>query len=260
MKHIQILLALMMVAAFPATAPAQNYSLRELLQEGLQNSYSLKIVRNDEQTAANNNTLANAGALPTVSLSAGYSGALDNTKTKERGTGQTTHDRNVLDHTFTAGITADWTLFDGFRIQTNIQRLRELQSQSRIATRVAIEDYIANLTAEYFNLIQQEIRYKNLLSAVQLSKERLRIVEERYIIGSAARLDYRQAGVDFNADSSDVLNQHFTHPAQRTDVVQSDRPPHFRARHRYPHRYRIELRLPAGGHAAQQQRTAQRRP
>lgn len=58
MKHIQILLALMMVAAFPATAPAQNYSLRELLQEGLQNSYSLKIVRNDEQTAANNNTLA----------------------------------------------------------------------------------------------------------------------------------------------------------------------------------------------------------
>ena len=248
MKHIQILLALMMVAAFPATAPAQNYSLRELLQEGLQNSYSLKIVRNDEQTAANNNTLANAGALPTVSLSAGYSGALDNTKTKERGTGQTTHDRNVLDHTFTAGITADWTLFDGFRIQTNIQRLRELQSQSRIATRVAIEDYIANLTAEYFNLIQQEIRYKNLLSAVQLSKERLRIVEERYIIGSAARLDYRQAG------------GYFTHPAQRTDVVQSDRPPHFRARHRHPHRYRIELRLPAGGHAAQQQRTAQRRP
>lgn len=33
----------MMVAAFPATAPAQNYSLRELLQEGLQNSYSLKL-------------------------------------------------------------------------------------------------------------------------------------------------------------------------------------------------------------------------
>lgn len=85
--------------------------------------------------------------------------------------------------------------------------MRELQNQSRIATRVAIEDYIANLTAEYFNLIQQEIRYKNLLSAVQLSKERLRIVEERYIIGSAARLDYRQAGVDFNADSSQCLKQ-----------------------------------------------------
>lgn len=207
MKYIKFLLALLTAAMLPATAPAQNYSLRELLQEGLQNSYSLKIVRNDEQTAANNNTLANAGALPTVSLSAGYSGALDNTKTKERGTGLTTHDRNVLDHTFTAGITADWTLFDGFKIQTDMQRLRELQSQSRIATRVAIEDYIANLTAEYFNLIQQEIRYKNLLAAVQLSKERLRIVEERYIIGSAARLDYRQAGVDFNADSSQCLKQ-----------------------------------------------------
>ena len=170
MKYIKFLLALLTAAMLPATAPAQNYSLRELLQEGLQNSYSLKIVRNDEQTAANNNTLANAGALPTVSLSAGYSGALDNTKTKERGTGLTTHDRNVLDHTFTAGITADWTLFDGFKIQTNMQRLRELQSQSRIATRVAIEDYIANLTAEYFNLTPNQTDERNDIQHFSFSK------------------------------------------------------------------------------------------
>jgi outer membrane protein TolC len=40
-----------------------------------------------------------------------------------------------------------------------------------------------------------------------LSKERLRIVEERYNIGSFSRLDYQQAKVDFNADSAQFLKQ-----------------------------------------------------
>ena len=42
---------------------------------------------------------------------------------------------------------------------------------------------------------------------MDLSKERLRIVEERYYIGSMSRLDLQQAQVDFNSDSSKVLNQ-----------------------------------------------------
>ena len=48
---------------------------------------------------------------------------------------------------------------------------------------------------------------RNLRSTLDLSKERLRIVEERYYIGSMSRLDLQQAQVDFNSDSSKVLNQ-----------------------------------------------------
>lgn len=205
MKKLSLLAALLLGAAWPAVA--QKNTLRDFLQEGLLNNYSLKIVRNEEQIATNNNTLANAGALPTVDLSAGYSGSLGTTNTTDRATGATTSARNALDHTLTAGITADWTVFDGFKIQTERSRLRELQQQGETLTRIAIEDYIANLASEYFNLVQQEIRFKNLLYAVQLSKERLRIAEERYVIGSNSRLDYRQAGVDFNADSAECLKQ-----------------------------------------------------
>ena len=206
MKRQCILSALLLLLS-ALSAVSQESTLREFLQEGLQNNYSLKIVRNEEQIAANNNTLANAGALPTVDLSAGYAGSLATTETTSRADGSTATDRNALDHTLTAGITADWTLFDGFKIQTERSRLRELQRQGETLTRIAIEDYIANLASEYFNLVQQEIRFKNLLYAVKLSKERLRIAEERYIIGSNSRLDYRQAGVDFNADSADCLKQ-----------------------------------------------------
>ena len=74
-------------------------------------------------------------------------------------------------------------------------------------TRLAVENLAADISAEYYNLIRQKTRLRNLRSTLGLSRERLRIVEERYSIGSMSRLDLQQAQVDFNADSSKVLNQ-----------------------------------------------------
>jgi outer membrane protein TolC len=74
-------------------------------------------------------------------------------------------------------------------------------------TRIAVENFIAELASEYYNFIQQRRRLDNYRNAVKLSKERLRIVEERYNIGSFSRLDYQQAKVDFNADSAQYLKQ-----------------------------------------------------
>ena len=85
-----------------------------------------------------------------------------------------------------------------------------MAKQGETLTRIAIEDYIAELSAEYFNFIQQKIRLKNFLYAVSLSKERLRIVEERYQIGNFSRLDLLQARVDFNADSAQYMKQQET--------------------------------------------------
>jgi len=92
-------------------------------------------------------------------------------------------------------------------VQTNYKRLEELRGLGEVNARIAIEDFVAGLTAEYYNYVQQKIRLKNFLYAVSLSKERLRIVEARYRIGNFSRLDLQQARVDFNADSSQYINQ-----------------------------------------------------
>ena len=44
---------------------------------------------------------------------------------------------------------------------------------------MTIEDFVADLSSEYYNLIRQKIRLRNLRSTLELSRERLRIVEER---------------------------------------------------------------------------------
>lgn len=206
MKRIPLLFLIAVSGLYGALA--QPLSLKSCLEAGLQNNYSLSIVRGEEAIASNNATKANAGYLPVVNATAGYSGSLDSRNTTTRRTGDTSRERNVTDHSLNAGIYAEWTVFDGFKIQTNYKRLQELKRQSATQTRIAIEDYIADLTAEYYNFVQQRIRMRNLRNAVALSKERLRIVQERYIIGSGSRLDLQQAQVDFNADSAQSLKQH----------------------------------------------------
>ena len=185
---------------------AHPQSLRDCLEKGLNKNYSLRIIRNQEQMSANNATMENAGLLPSVSLSAGYNGSAYGRNTIST-TGSTTQDRGVYDDGINAGIDVSWTLFDGFKTVANYDRLRELSLISSTQTRLAVEDYMAELTAEYYNFVQQRQRLENYISAVELSRERLRIVYERWMIGSLSRLDLLQARVDFNADSAQCLKQ-----------------------------------------------------
>ena len=189
-----------------ATAAAQPLSLKDCIIRGLDRNYDLRIVRNEAQAAANNATKAHAGYLPTLTAQGGYDASLDSRNTRLR-SGGTERERNIAAHGGNAGVFAEWTLFDGFKIQTNLQRLRELKAQSETRTRTAIEDYVADVVAEYYNLVQQRIRMRNLRYAVSLSNERLRIVQERWLIGDNSRLDLQQAQVDFNADSAQSLKQ-----------------------------------------------------
>ena len=203
-KH---LIAIIICCASGNLYAQQNYTLKSCLETGLEKTYSIRMVRNEEQVSKNNATIANAGYLPTLDLSAGFNGNINDTETKARATGETTKTTGVFDKTLNAGLNLNWTIFDGFKIQANYERLKELERQGETMTRIAIEDFIADLTAEYYNYIQQQIRLKNFRYAMSLSKERLRIVEERYIVGNFSRLDLQQARVDYNADRAQYMKQ-----------------------------------------------------
>lgn len=198
------------IAALTAclSTSAQMMTLKECLEEGIRESYQIKLVNISEEKASNNDSWGNAGGLPTLALSGSYSGSLYSNDATLSSDGSTVSNRDVLDHTLNAQVRADWTLFEGFSIQSTRERLEELHNQSSIQTRTALEDYIASLTTEYYNLVRQTIHLKNLEYATALSRERLRITSERYDMGGDSRLDMQQAQVYFNSDSAKSLKQH----------------------------------------------------
>ena len=202
-------------AACEAPAPL---TLRKCLEIGLEQNYDVRIVRNEERISDNDATAGNAGMLPEIGLSAGYSGTLDNDRTTTPRDGDAMSESGVYDQTASVGLAVNWTLFDGFRIRTNYKRLKEMQQMGALKTRITIEDFMASLTAEYYNYIQQTLRLQNFRSAVGLSRERLRITEARVQVGNFSRLDLLQARVDFNADSSKYMSQHELVTASRIRI------------------------------------------
>lgn len=205
MKKIVLIIVL-----FPCILQAQEKrSLNYFLSVGLERNFDIRITENQQQIADNNVFIGNAGYLPTIDLSSDYSGTWANILQQYPSNGTPMiQNQNVLSQTVDAGIHLNWTIFDGLAIQTNYKKLKEFQQIGKWNLQLMIENFMTELCTEYYNYIQQTIRLNNLESAVALSKERLRIVEAQYNIGSMSNLDYQQAKVDFNADSSKLIRQY----------------------------------------------------
>jgi outer membrane protein TolC len=70
-----------------------------------------------------------------------------------------------------------------------------------------MENLVAQIVAEYYYYIQQLNFQNNMEYAVSLSRERVRIDEDRYLLGASSKLELLQSIVYLNADSSRLARQ-----------------------------------------------------
>ncbi len=205
-RYISLIMATSLLFAQNSVAQ-ETLGLKQCIETGLKNNFDVRISKNNQRINDNNTTIGNAGFLPTVDVSGSYNSDVTDQKFFPSTGESALTNNNINNSGIDIGISLNWTIFDGFQMFTNYGKLKELQKAGELNTRLSIENFIATISSEYYNFIQQNIRYKNLKSAVKLSKERLRIVEARYNIGSMSKLDLQQAKVDFNADSSKLMKQ-----------------------------------------------------
>ncbi|MEZ4998395.1 MAG: TolC family protein [Bacteroidales bacterium] len=197
LKTIILLLSLSLAAG------AQKLmTLDEAIMQALENNYSLKISRNDEVIAGNNVTPA--PFLPTLTGTGRQSQTTSNTRSSSAGEDQT---RTNL---YSAGVSLNWRLFDGFGMFTEYSRQKELLSMSSQRVKINVETLIMRVCTEYYNIIVQQNRMESALTSLTLSRARYENAEEKYLLGVISGLDLQQARIDLNADSSAVLTQQET--------------------------------------------------
>lgn len=190
------------------TLPAQPKisTLDECLKIALDKNFSLQIVKNENEIAKNNYTKANAGLLPSVDATAGYAGGLNNSAS-ENFSGEKNSTDLRLDNAASAAINANWDIFSGFKAQSKYVQLKELKEIGDLNTKLKIESLIADIASEYYQLILHEKHKNNLLSTLLISGELLRIAYANDELGSGSKLEFLQARVDFNSDSSNLVRQ-----------------------------------------------------
>jgi outer membrane protein TolC len=192
--------AIILLLSLSLAAGAQKLmTLDEAIMQALENNYSLKISRNDEVIAGNNVTPA--PFLPTVTGTGRQSQTTNNTRSSSAGEDKT---RTNL---YSAGVSLNWRLFDGFGMFTEYSRQKELLSMSSQRVKINVETLIMRVCTEYYNIIVQQNRMESALTSLALSRARYENAEEKYLLGVISGLDLQQARIDLNADSSAVLTQ-----------------------------------------------------
>ncbi len=154
----------------------------------------------------NNYTLGNAGFLPTIDLNGRQNGTLNNTTLNLTDGSQTTSN-DVFNTTTNGSMALGMTIFNGFSVVTTYKKLNELKQVGELNTQMTIENLIADIVSGYYNYILQVQLMNNLKYALTLSRERLRIDEDRYLLGSGSKLEVLQSQVYVNSDSSNLSRQ-----------------------------------------------------
>jgi adhesin transport system outer membrane protein len=182
------------------------YGLKDCISIGLENNFSILIARNSEIISKNNFTIGNAGLLPTVDLNGRHSGTLNNT-TLNLTDGTQTISNGIFNTTTNGSVAVGMSIFNGFNAVTTYKKLGELNQVGQLNTQLTIENLIGDIVSGYYNYILQVQQLNNLKYALTLSRERLRIDEDRYLLGSGSKLEVLQSRVYVNSDSSNLSRQ-----------------------------------------------------
>lgn len=204
-KYFLVVAIIWLAGVIPSLAQ-ERLTLVEAISIALKNNYDIKLLRNDQKIAENNVNLGNAGILPIATGSFSTSGSRQNTvQTQSTGTQRILD--GVRNTNMAYGVSLDWTVFDGFTMFANYDRLKALEQQGQLNAKTQILTTIADVVAAYYNIVKQQKLVVAADSAIDVSTLRLTIADHKLKIGRGSKLDVLTAQVDYNTDTSNYLTQ-----------------------------------------------------
>ena len=182
----------------------EKLSLQEAITIALQNNYDIKISKNDLSIARNNANIGNAGMLPTVAGTYSNGGSIQNTR-QTPVTGEDRVIRGARSTNNDLGADLNWTIFDGFTMFANYDRLKELQKQGEITARLNVLTTVSDVITAYYDVVRQQQLMVAADSAIDVSVLRTNIANTKLQLGRGSKLDVLTAKVDYNTDTSNYL-------------------------------------------------------
>ncbi|PJE43981.1 MAG: transporter [Flavobacterium sp.] len=206
MKIKSIYIITLVLAFLPKMQAQELLPLEDAVKIALENNYDIKLAKNELKIDELNNSIGNAGMLPTINALVTDNNSITNTKQTQADGSERTLDgaRNM---NLTYGVSLDWTVFDGLRMFARKEQLNILQKQGEAELKLAILTKISEVYLNYFDLVQQQQQLAAIDTAIVISQERVTTAQNRFSIGKASKLEVLNAQVDLNTDKSLQLKQ-----------------------------------------------------
>jgi len=201
-------------------AKAQKLSLEEAVNIALKNSFDIELARNSVEANAILNNYGVAGGLPTVSATGANSEQVT-TLNQKLSNGTNTNRNGVAANNTSASLTGSILLYNGMRVVTTKKRLEQLQQQSEQLLNVQIQNTIALVMTQYYDVVRQQSYLKTLEASINAASERLKIVKAQQAVGYANNADLYQSQLDLNALQQSKQAQQVIIDQAKTDFLTS---------------------------------------
>lgn len=202
--YIFIFLAFLFFVNFGAAQ--EILTVDEAVQIALENNYQIKVASNELKIDAFSISPGNAGMLPQVNASITDNNSIQNS-TQTRSDGNIIKNENAKNNSLNYGVAMDWTLFDGFRMFANYNQLKEAKKLGEAELKQVILTKVGEVMITYFDLVQQQQQLSALDSTITISKQRVELAQNRFVIGKASKLEVLNAQVDLNTDQTLMQRQ-----------------------------------------------------
>jgi len=214
------LLSSLLILVLPLFVSAQPFiTLKSAIDTTLKNNFDIHIAANIVEISKINNTAGMAGGLPNVSAS-----VVDNESAvdvyQKLNTGVEITKSNATSNVLTSSLTAGILLFNGSRVIATRERLHDLQKQSELQLNLQIQNSIASVMSNYYDIVRQLEYLKIIQTLLDVSEKKLEIVSERKKVGMANDADYLQALIDVNTVTQNLTSQQLLIDQTKTELLQ----------------------------------------
>ncbi|WP_213521421.1 TolC family protein [Nonlabens sp.] len=208
-----VLLCFAFAKAYSQPSIEALLSREQAIQLMLENNYGIKIAKNTTKIAENNSGILNSGYLPSLQGNAGASRDENDSNTDFNGAvdqnGAVREDitiNNAQTTQYNAGLSLNYTLFDGLGRLYNYKRLQEQYQLSQLEVRSTIENTTVQLMSVYLEIARLTENVRVLEENLEISKKREQRAAYQFEYGQVNKLEVLNARVDINTDSITILN------------------------------------------------------
>jgi len=181
--------------SFSMQGQVTDLSLEGALEKALENNYGIITTEKRQSISELNNTWGKAGALPTVR----FVGRGSNSRNFN-------DDDNLTSRQISGTVEMNWTIFRGFGVRIQKERLEELEKLSEGNLAVVVENTLYSVILSYYNILLSQEQQGIARNNMELSRDRYERARHSKEIGSMVTYDVLQAKNAYLRDSSNYLS------------------------------------------------------
>lgn len=183
-----------------------SLSLTSAIELALANNFDIQIAEIQKDQATRNNTIGQAGGLPTVGFSLSERTLIRNNNSPTsfiRGSYSYGNVSPTLD--------VGWTLFNGFRVRMTKDKLASMQFQSEGNAHLVLENTIQAVILAYNACLLEKEKLGTYEQVVSVTRSNFELSQKKKQLGLLTSFEVLQEKNNYLADSSTLITQIFNY-------------------------------------------------